>query len=72
MGSRDAERVRSLISSYGLPTEIPSGIDRERIISSMRLDKKALAGEMRFILPERIGSVTLKGVDVNRITEAIK
>lgn len=72
MGNEDADRVKSLISSYGLPIEIPSDIDRDRILSSMKLDKKALAGGLRFILPEKIGAVTFKGVDVNRIIEAMK
>ncbi|GAB4416494.1 MAG: 3-dehydroquinate synthase [Thermodesulfovibrionales bacterium] len=72
MGDKDADRVKSLLSSYGLPVEIPPDIGRDRILSSMKLDKKAVAGELRFILPERIGTVTFKGVDVNRIIEAIK
>lgn len=59
---KDAERIRSLITAYKLPSEIPPGIKADDILASMALDKKAVAGELKFILPERIGSVKIKGV----------
>lgn len=59
---REVERIRSLIKAYGLPVEMPSGMETERILSAMRLDKKAVAGELRFILPERIGKVKIEKV----------
>jgi 3-dehydroquinate synthase len=56
-------RIKALLDSYGLPSEMPSDIDIEHILSSMELDKKAVAGELRFILPEKIGKVRIhKGV----------
>jgi len=56
-------RIKALVDSYGLPSEMPSDIDIEYILSSMELDKKAVAGELRFILPEKIGKVRIhKGV----------
>lgn len=69
----EALRIRSLIESYGLPSEIPSSIDTERMLSSMKLDKKAVSGELRFILPQKIGSVVIRGVgDTARIVESLK
>lgn len=73
MDAKEAERVRSLITAYGLPSEMPSDVNAEGILSSMRLDKKAVAGELKFILPEKIGSVRIKGVaDTDRIIEALR
>lgn len=73
IGEKEAERVRALINSYGLPTEMPSEIDEEKILASMQLDKKAVAGRLKFILPERIGAVRIQAVtELARITEAIR
>lgn len=69
----EVERIRLLIEAYNLPTEIPAHIDIDRTISSMQIDKKAVAGELRFILPEKIGSVRIKGgVDRAKIVESIR
>jgi 3-dehydroquinate synthase len=73
MDMKAAERIGSLIDSYGLPSKMPSGVDEERIISSMKLDKKAVAGELKFVLPQKIGSVVVKGVrDSEKVRESIR
>jgi 3-dehydroquinate synthase len=70
---REAERIRSLVSSYGLPCQMPSEIDTGGLMAAMQLDKKTVAGRLRFILPERIGSVRIETViDTARIIEAIR
>lgn len=70
---RDAERIISLIASYGLPVEMPSGLDNSRILSSMQLDKKTIEGRLKFILPEKIGSVVIRDVtDAAKIAEVIR
>jgi 3-dehydroquinate synthetase len=52
------ERQRDLLEEFGLPTRPPrSPIDD--LIASMRNDKKAMAGKMRFVLPRRLGEVDL-------------
>jgi 3-dehydroquinate synthase len=53
-------RIKALIDSYGLPSEIPKDINRDDILSSMQLDKKAVAGKLKFILPESIGAVKIR------------
>ena len=57
-------RIKKLVDSFGLPSALPTDIDIDRILSSMQLDKKAVAGALKFVLPERIGRV--------RIEEGIK
>jgi len=56
-------KIKAIVDSYGLPSEMPADIDMNSILSSMQLDKKAVAGELKFILPEKIGWVRIyKGV----------
>ncbi len=54
-------KIKGLIDSYSLPTKIPTDIDVNNVLSSMEIDKKAVAGELRFILPEKIGKVRIQG-----------
>lgn len=67
------DEIRSILSSYRLPVNLPDGINEDEIINSMQIDKKAISGKLRFILPERIGKVRIEEVtDSNSITEAIR
>ena len=64
LGRVDAEfceRQQSLIEAVGLPTALPPGCDwsTTEILDRMRLDKKAAAGRLRFVLPTRMGHVEL-------------
>jgi 3-dehydroquinate synthase len=52
------ERQRELLEAFGLPTA-PRPWPLEDLIATMRKDKKALAGKLRFILPRRLGLVDL-------------
>lgn len=66
------ERITALINSYDLPVGLPRGIDVEALIASMTLDKKTVSGELKFILPERIGSVKIqKGISKKSIEKAL-
>ncbi len=55
--------IAALLSSLGLPTEIPPGLDRDAIVAAMQRDKKKAAGIVRFALPAAIGDVRV-GVEV--------
>lgn len=59
MRSEEVLRIRRLLSAYGLPSAIPEDIDLDLFFDSMKLDKKAVSGSLRFILPDRIGNVTI-------------
>ena len=65
-------RIRALIDSYGLPSKVPTDIDVHGILSSMQLDKKAVAGKLKFVLPEGIGRVRIeKAVPEEAIRESL-
>jgi 3-dehydroquinate synthase len=70
---RKTLRIKALIDAYNLPSEMPQGIDIDHILSSMQLDKKAVAGKLRFVLPEKIGKVRIqKGVAEKVIRDLLK
>lgn len=54
-GSGDAERLETLLARFGLPTRVPAGLSAEALLGRMRLDKKADAAGLRFILWDGAG-----------------
>ena len=46
----DAERLAALLQRFGLPTALPPGLASDALLARMRLDKKAQAGRLRFVL----------------------
>ena len=55
----EAKRQDALITKTGLPTQLPSVLDIEAIIDTLQTDKKVKDGKVRFVLPTRIGQVTV-------------
>lgn len=53
------ERLGRLLSACGLPIALPAGtsISADEAIGRMKLDKKTVAGNLRFVLPTRLGHV---------------
>jgi len=48
-------RIVDLIKRYDLPTKIPTGLDTTRVMGFMAADKKAISGQLHFVLAKRIG-----------------
>ena len=55
----DADRLKGLLQAFGLPTELPQALNAAQIVEKMRLDKKALHGELRLVLWRGIGACYL-------------
>jgi 3-dehydroquinate synthase len=53
------DRLRELIEAAGLPVKTELAMDDE-LMRAMQLDKKAVGGRMRLVLPDRIGSVVIR------------
>lgn len=51
----DAERLAGLLAACGLPTRVPATLDADALLRHMRLDKKNLGAQARFILWRGIG-----------------
>ena len=69
----DAQRLAALLSGYGLPTRIPAGIDAQRLLELMRLDKKNVSGRLRLILWRGIGKAEIvPDVDESAIVQILQ
>ncbi len=56
--ARDVERIRALFERAGLPVQIRlTAPQRTRLRKAMMLDKKVSAGDIKFVLAERIGTI---------------
>lgn len=53
------QRIISLIARAGLPTN-GLKLDVDQVVEAMYFDKKVRAGKLRIVLPERIGSATIR------------
>ncbi len=64
-------RQTSLLNALGLVTE-PPDCEPNEIVALMRRDKKAVAGQLRLVLPTRLGHVELvKDVDAELVRAAL-
>jgi 3-dehydroquinate synthase len=59
-----SNRLVKTLSGISLPIEIPTSIDRARLLDAMQFDKKRASGILRFALPISIGQVE-SGVEVD-------
>lgn len=53
--AEDAARVENLLKRYELPVRLPEDISDDDIMAALRLDKKFVAGKMRFVLLNKPG-----------------
>jgi 3-dehydroquinate synthase len=51
----EVHRIEALTVRAGLPTRAPADLSRARFLELMRVDKKALGGKIRLVLPTAIG-----------------
>jgi 3-dehydroquinate synthetase len=57
-------KIETALARLGLPTHTPPGLERERILAAITLDKKRQSGKVRLVLPTRIGTCRW-GVEVD-------
>ncbi|MEJ7804560.1 MAG: 3-dehydroquinate synthase family protein, partial [Telluria sp.] len=55
----DADRLARLLSRFGLPIGLPGALDAEALVARMRLDKKAQASGLRFVLWDGVGAARI-------------
>jgi len=73
IGSDEVSRLQHLLKTFGLPFEIPAGIDLTALFEAMKLDKKSVSGDLKFVLPEQIGRVRVQGnISEKIVHQAIK
>ncbi len=74
IGPEISDRLVRLLVRFGLPTKA-TGLDPDRLIAAMSLDKKNQRGRLRFVLPRSIGKVELTDepseTDIRAVLEAL-
>jgi 3-dehydroquinate synthase len=69
----EAERLSALLARFGLPVELPPGLDPEALLARMRLDKKATAEGLRFVLWRGPGRAEVAaGVDEAAVLDVLR
>ncbi len=54
------DQQQALLEALGLPVMLPA-VDPDRLLGIMQHDKKTEAGQLRFVLPARLGHVEMVG-----------
>ena len=66
-------RILRVIKQYGLPTRIPADLKTEDILKLMATDKKAVGGQVHFVLIRKIGTPFVTAdVPLKTLTEVIE
>ncbi len=69
----DTARLRALLQRLELPVALPPGLDPDRLLAHMRLDKKAQADGLRFIVWDGIGRArVLAGVSETAVLDVLR
>jgi 3-dehydroquinate synthase len=72
LSAEDSVDILELIEQYG-PAPTVSGIPAENLLARLVHDKKTIQGKVHFVLPVRIGEVTVvSGVDPKLVDDAIR
>ncbi|PYK70313.1 MAG: 3-dehydroquinate synthase [Verrucomicrobia bacterium] len=72
LASRERDHVVSLLKKFELPSQLPAGVDREKIAATVVHDKKFIGGKIRFVVTPRIGEAHVSNdVTMEDIREAI-
>ncbi|GLV57041.1 hypothetical protein KDH_38790 [Dictyobacter sp. S3.2.2.5] len=58
-GDQDMQRQNQLLAALGLPTTYQGSVHARDILAAMQLDKKVVGKRVRWIMPRRIGEVTI-------------
>jgi len=70
IGAADCERIEALLKSAGLPTAA-SGVDPDRLLERMQLDKKADRSGLKLILIERLGGAVVAPAPERALLRAV-
>lgn len=67
---KESTRIINLIRKAGLPVDLPEGLLPEGLLGCFQRDKKVSGGRLTFVLPERIGRVSVvRGIDKSKYVE---
>ena len=70
----EMHRQKQLLTQLHLPTFVPADLlaQKDKIIDRMLLDKKTVSGDLKFVLPDRIGHVdTIGGISQKLVLQCL-
>jgi 3-dehydroquinate synthase len=67
LAQADVRRIESVVEAIGCPTRAPRLLGVDQWLSLMRSDKKAQAGEIKFVLMPSLGQATVCSAESNDI-----
>jgi 3-dehydroquinate synthase len=67
-----SERLVHLLEHLDLPTRLPEDVDRDRLLSLMRLDKKNRGDRIRLVLLDEIGRAVVETCPTDDIREVLE
>jgi 3-dehydroquinate synthase len=59
LSTGEAAKIKSVIQRFGLPVQLPAGLSRAAILSTVFADKKFVSGRIRFVVSPRLGEAVL-------------
>ena len=65
------QRIRRLIGLTGLPTDLPSSVERLQLVKKMEIDKKAAGGKIKFVLCDGIGKTHFHWLSPEQIVDKL-
>jgi 3-dehydroquinate synthase len=71
LGNEKLAAIISMLKRYGLPTEVPEDLDRNRIKSYLLTDKKRIGSKTSFILATDIGEVIITEEVIDEEIDAV-
>jgi 3-dehydroquinate synthetase len=66
------QELHTTLEALDLSVELPNDIEDEALIALTAHDKKAEAGEARFVLAERLGKVALRAVPLEIVRAGLQ
>ncbi|MCW7539055.1 3-dehydroquinate synthase [Aquabacterium sp. A7-Y] len=66
------ERMRRIVERAGLPVAGPASLSPARYLELMRVDKKAEAGEIRFVVIEALGRAGMRGAPDELVAQVVE
>ena len=66
------QELQATLKALSLPTALPDDISDETLLALTTRDKKAVAGEARFVLAERLGLVALMTVQLAAVRAGLQ
>jgi len=70
ISNSDADRIYELIRRIGLKSA-PRDLTPEAVIDKLRQDKKRLAGEIFFVMPNKVGAVSLRALKDQQLLDDV-